>query len=102
MDAMGVDYSCLFRTGMLNVGLHPKKEMEFELCWAYARWVQAPEPASSLSSPSEPETAADIILIYRNTNFVGKMQPCRRLSFCWSSHFQSSRSRKLRTEIVWS
>jgi predicted TIM-barrel fold metal-dependent hydrolase len=39
MDAMGVDYSCLFPTGMLNIGLHPQKEMEFELCWAYARWV---------------------------------------------------------------
>ncbi|WFU50029.1 amidohydrolase family protein [Sinorhizobium terangae] len=39
MDAMGVDYSCLFPTGMLNIGLHPQKEMEFELSWAYARWV---------------------------------------------------------------
>jgi hypothetical protein len=39
MDAMGVDYSCLFPTGMLNIGMHPQKEMEFELCWAYARWV---------------------------------------------------------------
>lgn len=39
MDAMSVDYSCLFPTGLLNVGLHPQKEMEFELCWAYARWV---------------------------------------------------------------
>ncbi len=39
MDAMGVDYSCLFPTGMLNVGLHPQKEMEFELCWSYARWI---------------------------------------------------------------
>ena len=39
MNAMGVDYSCLFPTGMLNIGLHPQKEMEFELCWAYARWV---------------------------------------------------------------
>ncbi len=28
MDAMSVDYSCLFPTGMLNVGLHPQKEME--------------------------------------------------------------------------
>jgi uncharacterized protein len=25
MDAMSVDYSCLFPTGMLNVGLHPQK-----------------------------------------------------------------------------
>src|SRR5215813_11268548 len=34
MDAMSVDYSCLFPTGMLNIGLHPQKEMEHELCWA--------------------------------------------------------------------
>ena len=39
MDAMGVDYSCLFPTGMLNVGLHPMKEMEVDLCWAYNRWL---------------------------------------------------------------
>src|SRR6202043_33956 len=39
MDAMGVDYSCLFPTGMLNIGLHPQKEMEGDLCWAYNRWV---------------------------------------------------------------
>lgn len=39
MDAMSVDYSCLFPTGMLNVGLHPQKEMEVELCWAYNRWL---------------------------------------------------------------
>src|SRR3954453_21024405 len=39
MDAMSVDYSCLFPTGMLNVGMHPQKEMEVDLCWAYNRWV---------------------------------------------------------------
>jgi len=39
MDAMSVDYSCLFPTGMLNIGLHPQKEMEHELCWAYNRWL---------------------------------------------------------------
>ena len=39
MDAMSVDYSCLFPTGMLNIGLHPQKEMEAELCWAYNRWL---------------------------------------------------------------
>ena len=39
MDAMSVDYSCLFPTGMLNVGMHPQKEMEAELCWAYNRWL---------------------------------------------------------------
>ena len=39
MDAMGVDYSCLFPTGMLNIGMHPQKEVEVELCWAYNRWL---------------------------------------------------------------
>jgi uncharacterized protein len=39
MDAMSVDYSCLFPTGMLNIGLHPQKEMEVELSWAYNRWL---------------------------------------------------------------
>jgi uncharacterized protein len=39
MDAMGVDYSCLFPPGMLSIGLHPQKEVEADLCWAYNRWV---------------------------------------------------------------
>jgi uncharacterized protein len=39
MDAMGVDYSCLFPTGMLLIGLHPQKEIEAELTWAYNRWI---------------------------------------------------------------
>src|SRR5712672_3661642 len=39
MDAMSVDYSCLFPTGMLNIGMHPQKEMEVQLCWAYNRWL---------------------------------------------------------------
>jgi predicted TIM-barrel fold metal-dependent hydrolase len=39
MDAMSVDYSCLFPTGMLSIGLHPQSEMEADLCWAYNRWL---------------------------------------------------------------
>ena len=39
MDAMSVDYACLFPTSMLTIGLHPQKEMEFELTWAYNRWL---------------------------------------------------------------
>jgi predicted TIM-barrel fold metal-dependent hydrolase len=39
MDAMSVDYSCLFPTLMLSIGLHPDSEMEVELCWAYNRWL---------------------------------------------------------------
>lgn len=39
MNAMSVDYACLFPTSMLNVGLHPQLDMEIELCWAYNRWL---------------------------------------------------------------
>jgi uncharacterized protein len=39
MDAMSVDYACLFPTGMLNIGLHPQKDMEADLCWGYNRWL---------------------------------------------------------------
>ena len=39
MDAMSVDYACLFPTMLLAIGLHPSTEMELELCWAYNRWL---------------------------------------------------------------
>ena len=39
MDAMSVDYSCLFPTLMLSIGLHPSTEMEIELCFSYNRWL---------------------------------------------------------------
>ncbi len=57
MDAMSVDYSCLFPTGMLNIGLHPQKEMEAELCWAYNRWLTEkvlPEAGGRFYSMSVP------------------------------------------------
>jgi len=39
MDAMGVDYACLFPTPMLFLGLHPQVEVETGLCRAYNRWI---------------------------------------------------------------
>jgi predicted TIM-barrel fold metal-dependent hydrolase len=39
MDAMGVDYCCLFPTPMLFLGLHPQPEMEVWLSRAYNRWM---------------------------------------------------------------
>ncbi len=39
MDAMGVDYLCLFPTGMLSVGLMPQKDVELALSRAYTRWM---------------------------------------------------------------
>lgn len=39
MDAMGVDYSVVFPTPMLSLGLHPQAEVEVGLARAYARWL---------------------------------------------------------------
>ncbi len=39
MNAMGVDYACLFPTPMLTLGLHPQVEVEVELSRAYNRWL---------------------------------------------------------------
>lgn len=39
MDALGVDYACLFPTQMLHVGLTTQAELENNLCWAYNRWL---------------------------------------------------------------
>ncbi len=39
MDAMGVDYCCLFPTPMLFLGTHPQAEVEAELAMAYNRWL---------------------------------------------------------------
>jgi hypothetical protein len=38
MDAMGTDYSVLFPTGMLSVGLK-SPQMEAALCRANSRWL---------------------------------------------------------------
>jgi uncharacterized protein len=39
MDAMGVDYCCLFPTPMLFLGLHPQIEVETAMCRAYNAWL---------------------------------------------------------------
>ena len=79
MDAMGVDYSCLFPTGMLSIGLHPQKEMEVELCWAYNRWCTEkaiPESGgrffTMLSLPfSDPEAALRHVETFGDRKGVG-------------------------------
>jgi predicted TIM-barrel fold metal-dependent hydrolase len=79
MDAMSVDYSCLFPTGMLNIGLHPQKEMEIELCWAYNRWLTEkvlPEAGgrfySMLSLPfSDPDAALRHVETFGDRKHVG-------------------------------
>ena len=64
MDAMGVDYACLFPTPMLFLGLHPQVEVEVAMCQAYNRWLcerilaQEPRLISMLYLPfNDPEAA---------------------------------------------
>jgi predicted TIM-barrel fold metal-dependent hydrolase len=79
MDAISVDYSCLFPTGMLNIGLHPQKEMEADLCWAYNRWVTEkvlPEAGgrmySMLTLPlSDPDEALRHVETFGDRKHVG-------------------------------
>jgi len=79
MDAMSVDYSCLFPTGMLNLGLHPQKEMEVDLSWAYSRWVTEqvlPESEgrfyTMLSLPiSDPDAALRAVETFGDRKGVG-------------------------------
>jgi len=39
MDALSVDYACLFPTPMLFLGLHPQTDIEVKLARAYNRWM---------------------------------------------------------------
>jgi predicted TIM-barrel fold metal-dependent hydrolase len=39
MNAMGVDYTCLFPNALLSAGLHPQIEIEVALAQAYNRWM---------------------------------------------------------------
>jgi len=79
MDAMSVDYSCLFPTGMLSIGMHPQKEMEVDLCWAYNRWLTEkvlPESDnrfySMLSLPfADPEASLRQIEAFGDRKHVG-------------------------------
>ncbi len=64
MDAMGVDYACLFPTPMLFLGVHPQPEVEAALAQAYNRWLcdrvlaQEPRIISMLYLPfNDPEAA---------------------------------------------
>lgn len=68
MDAMGVDYSILFPTPMLNLGLHPQLEVEVAVGRAYARWItenvlaRDPKIKSMLYLPfNDPEAAVRLV-----------------------------------------
>ena len=64
MDAMGVDYSCMFPTPMLSLALHPQPEVEQNLARAYNSWLVekvlpgAPRISSMLYLPFNDHKAA--------------------------------------------
>src|SRR5258708_3703874 len=87
MDAMSVDYACLFPTLMLAIGLHPDADMEVELCWAYNRWLTEkvlPEAGgrvySMLTLPvSDPDASMRAIQPFCERKYVsGVMITCVR------------------------
>jgi predicted TIM-barrel fold metal-dependent hydrolase len=39
MDAMGIDYTILLPTPMLNLGVHPDQDVQNDLMWGFNRWL---------------------------------------------------------------
>jgi uncharacterized protein len=39
LEMLGIDRSIVFPTSILSLGLHPEKEVEKAVAWAYARWM---------------------------------------------------------------
>jgi uncharacterized protein len=102
MDALSVDYACLFPTLMLAIGLHPDPAMEVELCWAYNRWLTEkvlPEAGgrfySMLTLPfSDPEASLRQIETFGDRkNVSGFMITCvRSLAVHHNSHMKVYRA----------
>ncbi len=68
MDAMGVDYACVFPTPMLGLAMHPQPDVEVCLARAYNRWLVekilpgSPRIHSMLYLPfNSPEAALKIV-----------------------------------------
>jgi predicted TIM-barrel fold metal-dependent hydrolase len=74
MDAIGIDYACLFPTPMLQLGMHPQVDMEIALSGAYNRWLvervlsESPRLKSMLYLPfNDPEASYRMV-----KEFAGK------------------------------
>jgi predicted TIM-barrel fold metal-dependent hydrolase len=71
MDALSVDYACLFPTPMLFLGLHPQVDVEIQLARAYNRWITevllpaTPRLKTMLYLPfNDPEASYDMVKRY--------------------------------------
>jgi hypothetical protein len=80
-EQLGVDYSVLFPTPMLNLGLHPQTDVEVALARAYARWMTQDVLSRSSSIRTmlylpfnDPEESLRLIEDFRDApNVVGFM-----------------------------
>lgn len=83
MDALGVDYACLFPTPMLALGLHPQVEVEVLMARAYCRWMvevllpENPRLVTMLYLPfNDPEAAYQMVKKYAGTRGVVGFMVC--------------------------
>lgn len=60
MDALSVDYACIFPTPMLLLSLHPQAEMEVAMAGAYNRWL------TEVLLPSEPRLVSMLYLPFND------------------------------------
>ena len=67
MDAMGVDYVCMFPTPMLAMGVHPQTEVEVHMARAYNRWLTEKILAS------EPRLRSMLYLLFNDPEASYKM-----------------------------
>jgi len=60
MECMGIDYSVLFPTPLLNVGVLPEIDVQSNIMWAYARWL------TEQIMPAEPSIKTMICLPFND------------------------------------
>jgi len=67
MDALGVDYTCMFPTPMLGLAMHPQPEVENHLARAYNRWL------TEEILPGSPRMTSMLYLPFNDHNAAYKM-----------------------------
>jgi predicted TIM-barrel fold metal-dependent hydrolase len=83
MDALSVDYACIFPTPMLLLGTHPQVEMEVALAKSYNRWLaeevlaKNPRLVSMLYLPfNDPDATYEMVRHYKQTKGVVGFMVC--------------------------
>jgi predicted TIM-barrel fold metal-dependent hydrolase len=67
MDALSVDYCCLFPTPMLLLGMHPQVEVEVMMARAYNRWM------TEILLPSNPRLVSMLYLPFNDPEETYRM-----------------------------